>query len=120
MLLHRNALIESANVPAGGGKWSAISTKGYKYKDANGTNAGIKKIIVKSGAAGKSKALVKGKGLNLPDFDSDLPVAALDLPMVVQLRNKQNGQCWGSSFSTPKKNLLDSVQRQDPVGIDRS
>ena len=79
-----------------------------------GSNAGITKIIVKSGAAGKSKALVKGKGINLPDFDSDLPVAALDLPMVVQLRNKQNGLCWGSSFSAPKKNLLTQFNAKNP------
>ena len=58
--------------------------------------------------------------MNLPDFDSDLPVAAPDLPMVVQLRNKQNGQCWGSSFSTPEEEPVDAVQRQEPVGIARS
>ena len=107
-------------MPAGGGKWSAISTKGYKYKDTGGTNDGITKIIVKSGAAGKSKALVKGKGANLPDFDSDLPVATADLPMVVQLRNKQNGLCWGSSFSTRRRTCSTQFNAKTPVRIARS
>ena len=88
--------------------------QGLQVQGPTGSNGGITKIIVKSGAAGKSKALVKGKGMNLPDFDSDLPVAALDLPMVVQLRNKQNGLCWGSSFSTPKKNLLTQFNAKNP------
>ena len=99
------ALIEQASVPPAGGKWAAIGSKGYKYSDSGGTSAGITKIIVKSGASGKSKVLVKGKGVNLPDFDSDLPIAAPDLPLVVQLRNSQSGLCWGGSFATPKKNL---------------
>ena len=82
------------------------------------TNDGITKIIVKGGAAGKSKALVKGKGANLPDLDSDLPVANPDLPMVVQLRNKQNGLCWGSSFSDSEEEPVDSVQRQGTLRTD--
>jgi hypothetical protein len=107
-------LIEGLTVPPAGGKWSAISTKGYKYKDPGGTNAGVTKIIVKGGAQGKSKALVKGKGANLPDFDTDLPIAMGDLPMTVQLRNKSNGLCWGGSFASPKKNQLDQFNAKTP------
>ena len=107
-------LIEGLSVPPAGGKWSAISTKGYKYKDPSGTNDGVTKIIVKGGAAGKSKALVKGKGANLPDFDSDLPIAMGDLPMTVQLRNNSNGLCWGGSFASPKKNQADQFNAKTP------
>jgi hypothetical protein len=53
---------------------------------------------VKGGAAGKSKALVKGKGANLPDFDSDLPIAMGDLPLTVQLRNNST-VCAGAARS---------------------
>ena len=57
-----------------GSNWSPLGSKGYKYKDQTAAQDGITKIILKGGDAGKSKALVKGKGLNLPDFDSDLPI----------------------------------------------
>ena len=92
---------------ASGSLWAALGTKGYKYKDQGGTQDGITKVIVKGGGAGKSKALVKGKGAGLPDFDSDLPVANTDLPMIVQLRNNSTGICWEGSFSTPTKNQTD-------------
>ena len=98
-------LLQQSGVAPGSG-WAALSDKGYKYK-GTGTEDGITKIIVKGGTAGKSKALVKGKGANLPDFDSDLPIAAPDLPLIVQLRNNQTGICWQGSFATPKKNLAD-------------
>ena len=107
-------LLQGASVPPAGGKWSTVGTKGYKYNDTGAANDGITKIIVKGGAAGKSKALVKGKGANLPDFDSDLPIAAPDLPLIVQLRNNQNGICWEGSFSAPKKNLADQFNAKQP------
>jgi len=95
-------------------RWSPISTKGYKYKDKTAVNDGITKVIVKGGAAGKSKALVKGKGANLPDFDSNLPIAMGDLPLVVQLRNNASGVCLEGSFATPKKNQLDQFNAKNP------
>ncbi|MBX3024961.1 DUF11 domain-containing protein [bacterium] len=108
------ALLESAQVPPGGGRWSPVGDKGYKYSDAAGSNAGITKIIVKGGNAGKSKALVKGKGAGLPDFNSDLPVAAADLPLIVQLRNNHTGICWEGSFASPKKNQADQFNATAP------
>jgi len=106
-------LINSATIPPAGGKWAAIGTKGYKYKDTTGANDGITKVIVKGGAAGKSKALVKGKGMNLPDFDSDMPFTT-DLPLIVQLRNNSSGVCWQGSFATPKKDLADQFNAKTP------
>jgi hypothetical protein len=108
------ALLQSIEVPFSGTKWTAISTKGYKYKDPAGTEDGITKIIVKSGAAGKSKAIVKGKGMALPDFDTDLPIAMADLPLIVQLRNNGNGMCFEGTFATPKKNLLTQFNAKQP------
>jgi hypothetical protein len=108
------ALLQTANVPGDGTKWSALSDKGYKYTDSTGTASGITKIILKGGDAGKSKAIVKGKGTNLPDFDSDLPIASGDLPLLVQLRNKQTGICWGGSFATAKKNEATQFNAKTP------
>ncbi len=50
--------------------WKAISKdppdgKGYKFKEKDGNSNGVIKILLKGGDAGKSKALVKGKGANL-------------------------------------------------------
>lgn len=106
-------LIQSADVPPGGGLWSAIGTKGYKYTDSTASNDGITKIIVKGGAAGKSKALVKGKGINLPDFDGEMPFTT-DLPLIVQLRNSSSGICWQGSFASPKKDLADQFNAKTP------
>jgi len=87
-------------VPAGGtcsgaDCWKAIGGKGYKYKDPSGATDGVANILLKGGAAGKSKLLVKGKGSALP---------ALGLPfddmndVKVQLHNSDNGNCWEAIF----------------------
>ncbi|MBX3026564.1 hypothetical protein KF840_16790 [bacterium] len=107
-------LINGASIAPDAGKWAAIGSKGYKFNDVSAINDGITKIIVKGGGAGKSKALVKGKAASLPDFDSNLPVAPGDLPVIVQLRNNATGICWGSSFASPKKNQLDQFSAKTP------
>ncbi len=89
------SLIASPGVPPGMPAWSLIGSKGFKYKDKLGTEDGIQKIILKSGTAGKAKALVKGKGDNLPTI-----TPPLTLPVDVQLVNSDNGKCWGSTFDT--------------------
>jgi hypothetical protein len=74
-------------------KWSLAGSKGYKYKDTSGLAFGITKVLVKGGAAGKPKAIVKGKGINLPD---PLP---LTFPVTVQLANSSTGQCFTATYS---------------------
>jgi hypothetical protein len=108
-------LTPQVTVPPAGGKWAALSTKGYKYKDPGGANDGITKIILKGNTTpGKSKALVKGKGADLPDFDGLMPFAGGDLPVIVQLRNNSTGICWEGQFATPKKNLADQFNAKQP------
>ena len=121
MLLRRGpALIQSAERAGGRRQVVRDQHQGLQVQGRTGTNAGITKIIVKSGAAGKSKALVKGKGAE-PARLRQRPADRLrDLPLIVQLRNKQNGLCWGSSFATPKKNLSTQFNAKAPVGIARS
>lgn len=85
--------IGSAAVPPGG-NWQAISDKGYKFKDPGGTPDGVTKAILKGGAAGKAKALVKGKGAGLPD-----PLgAALPLPVVAQLVTDDSALCFEGEY----------------------
>ena len=94
-------LVAEVNVSAGGGLWSPIGSKGYKYKDKNGTQDGIQKIILKGSDQNKSKALVKGKGTDLPDLPpASNPALALDLPVTVQLINHDNGICFGGVYDS--------------------
>ncbi|MFN8642030.1 MAG: hypothetical protein U0802_10355 [Candidatus Binatia bacterium] len=57
---------------------------------------------------------MKGRGTNLPDFDSDLPIVNTDLPLIVQLRNNQSGICWEGTFANPKKNLQAQFNAKQP------
>jgi hypothetical protein len=86
-----------------GTNWTPLGTKGYKYKDASGTNDGIQKIILKGGAQNKAKCLAKGKGANLP-FESfpvpSNPALLMDPPVKVQLVNEQNGICFEGLYNT--------------------
>ena len=94
------ALVATASVQPSATLWSPIGTKGYKYKDQAGSQSGIQKIILKSGAAGKTKALVKGKGSLLPD---PLDLGPLGTNVTVQLLNHESGVCLETIFTAPKK-----------------
>jgi hypothetical protein len=92
-----NDVLESFTVPAADGKWSALGTSGYKYKDSNGTNGGLTKLLLKgSTTPGKSKVLLKGKGGNLPDPG----LANLPLPVTAQVINPDTGVCVEAVFDT--------------------
>lgn len=103
-----------ARVPAGGTCgtlpcWTG-STTGFTYSDPNAAADGVKKITLKSGAAGKARIVVKGGGdaLDTPP----LPLSQ-DPQVVVQLKNTvHNGRCWESRFSGPPK-LNDATQFKD-------
>ena len=76
-----SALIAEAAVPPDGVKWVAIADKAYKYKDNSGAADGIRKVLLKGSDRDKAKALVKGKGPNLPDPS----LGSLPLPVRAQL-----------------------------------
>lgn len=102
-----------AVLPAGAG-WTAAGGKGWKYDAASGLPNGIAKAVLKSGDAGKSKALVKGKGGDLPD--PTLPIAGGDFPLLVQLLNDETPLCLESSFASGsvKKNADDQLKLKTP------
>src|SRR6185369_1817890 len=78
---------------AAGNGWKATGS-GFTYGDPATAQDGVKKILVKAGDVGKSKALVKGKGGGL------LPLPGLPTtpPVTVQLRTS-DGTCWETVFS---------------------
>src|SRR5262249_37810335 len=92
-----------AQIPAGGicgtkPCWKAIKG-GFKYNDKLLTPDGIQQLLLKSGLAGKSKIIVKGKGDHLP-----MPTLPLTTTVTVQLKN-EDGVCGEAKYSTPIKNL---------------
>jgi cysteine-rich repeat protein len=89
------ALIASSPLPAGP-RWT-VAKGGFQYSDPAGSPGGILKARLKSGAGGKSKVVVKGKGNNLPDP----ALGSLALPVTAQLVNTNSGFCVGASFAGP-------------------
>lgn len=75
--------------------WKAAKTRGFIYKDREGTPDGLVKIVIRSGDDGKSKVVAKGKGELLPDVD--LP---LSLPVTMQMQST-NGRCWEATYFAP-------------------
>jgi hypothetical protein len=81
-------------VPADDLKWTARSPTRYSYKDATGAADGATKMILQSGEAGTARALVKGRGPNLPDP----PPGVLPLPLTVRLVNRKTNACLTASY----------------------
>jgi hypothetical protein len=84
----------AAGTCAGFPCWKTKGTTGFGYKDTDLTPHGLLKAIVKSGAAGKAKMVVKGKGTALPDL-----TPPLTLPLVVQLQRQTSGDCWEATYA---------------------
>ncbi len=75
--------------------WKSTSTTGYKFHDPASNSDGLTKALLKAGAAGKSKVLVKGKG-GLLDL-SAMPLNA-GTQVLVQLIRSDDPACWESTF----------------------
>ena len=95
--------------------WQDKNPKGWKYKDKLGSNDGVQKAQLKPGAALKSKAQVKAKGVSIP-----MPAPAqsekffeANPSVIVQLVTSE-GKCWTSEFSTAKKNSGDQYKAKGP------
>ena len=111
-----NALLAQATAPSGG-FWQALNGTppgGYRYTDHTATNGGITKAEVITGAPNTTKAVVIGKGANLP-FVS-LPLLPSQLPVTVQLvNNNATPQCWTANYANqPKKNVTKSFKVKLP------
>lgn len=69
-----------------------------KLKDRFSTPDGVRKATLKSGAAGKTKIVLKGVGQNVRE-----PGLPLGLPVRAQLQTVA-GDCWEATFATASKN----------------
>jgi haloalkane dehalogenase len=94
-------LFSEANVPADPLKWSAISTKGYKYRDRLFTESGTQSIVLRGSDADKAKIIWKGRGDALPDTpQGGLPLQAAWFPIVAQVSNSDTQICFETSFAS--------------------
>jgi hypothetical protein len=91
--------VAPAGLCAGDPCWKALGSNGYKFKDSTLAGDGLMVMILKGGAAGKSKAIVKAKDGNLP-----IPGLALDASgaVTIQLvRNDAATPCWEAIYPGP-------------------
>jgi hypothetical protein len=79
--------------------WLAKPTS-FQYSDKFLTPDGVKKTQLKEGLVdGKPKVQVQGAGIFI-----DPPALPLTLPVKVQVKNTQNGECWEAIYNTASKN----------------
>ena len=102
--------IIEAEVAPSGTLWAPAGTTGLKYKDATGVSDGVTKVILKEGALDKAKALLKGKGANLPDP----PAGPYTLPVTAQLVNSANNICFEGVYSSAIKNEAEQFKAKAP------
>lgn len=103
-------LVASSGIAAGGtcaGKpcWRAGNT-GFRYRDASAAVEGVRQVVLKAGAAGRSKIQIRSQGskLALPS----LPFAQ-DAKATVQFKSS-TGECWEAEYSP-------QAQRNQPDGF---
>jgi len=84
------AAIAEADIPPSPTLWRPEGTTGFRYRDPSRSSNGIREAILKAGRAGQAKAVVRGRGGDLPDP----PAGPLPLPVTVQLVNSVNPVCF--------------------------
>lgn len=95
-------LIFNATVPPGGSCttppcWKQTANGTYIYRDRGGAAAGITSIKLKSGVAGKSSVILRGKGVGLAASPLGLPIPTLPLPLRAQVQIS-DGACFEGTY----------------------
>lgn len=96
----RSELLPDATIriPAGP-RWAAAGSRGFGYRDRDGAAHGVQRVVLLSSDRDAAKALVKGRGPELPAIAPPLPV-----PLTVQLVNERNGSCVEATFDAADVN----------------
>lgn len=91
---------------AGGAGWVDKDPHGFNFDDKVGSQSGVRKIQLRPGSAGSSKAQVKAKGATFawPAAVGGGTFFDQDTSVTVQLINSSTATCWSSDFSTASKN----------------
>ena len=95
--LRLRATVPPGGLCAGNACWKASSTRGFKYRDRNGTAGGVQSMVLTAGTDGKARISwkAKGTGLLMPSFPLNE-----DPRVTVQLKNSA-GTCWEAVYSAP-------------------
>ncbi len=110
---------------APGSGFQAISDKGWKYADGSAAADGVKKVIQKGGAAGKSRIILSGKDASLPpEFGTLATPSPGVVGWAVRVHNEDNATCFGADFDaltdvvaiadTPGKKRIVKLKRTEP------
>ncbi len=96
---------------AAGSKWTSKGDKGWNYKDRDATPAGVAKIGLKTGEAGKSKISFQAKGVNLslPSLATATQYFELLPSLRAQLINS-DGKCWEATYVAADTKKNDAAQ----------
>jgi len=86
--------------------WKATGS-GYRFKDKMAASDGASNATLKSGAAGKSKLLLKAKGANLDLSAMPLGVSGA---LTIQLIRSDDAQCWEAVFPAASVRHDDATQ----------
>jgi hypothetical protein len=94
-----NSLVLDLDVPLGA-SWSELGAGKLKYRDPAAASDGVRSLLLKHGAEGKSQVKLSGKG-------PGLGLAALDAidrsTAISQLQNDEGG-CWSAAFGVTYDN----------------
>jgi hypothetical protein len=104
------SLISESTVPPSPTLWHIGDNGKIWYKDPTASNDAIRYVLLRSGAAGAARIVVKGRGSALPDLT--LPFTGL--PLIVQLHQDDGTPCWGSTFSTASVNTDKRLKARSP------
>ena len=90
--------------------WKRTGKNGYQFSDTAGTQGGITRVKVKSGAQGKARVEVRGEGANvsIPDLPATLPVSVQLL-----VSDGSRTECWATTFNSTTKNDPEDVRAKD-------
>ncbi len=89
--------VAAAGTCSGAPCWRA-SASGFRYKDRGAAAEGVRQLVLKAGADGRSKIQLRGQGPRLA-LPSSLPLAQ-DPKLTVQLRSS-TGTCWEATYAAP-------------------
>ena len=95
-------VVYDAGVPASAAWTARPRDQGYRYMDRTGGERGVRRVLLKTGAEGKSEIGVRAAGAAY--FRS---VFSVPTPVTAQLVNLDSGTCWQSAFTAGH------VQRSD-------
>jgi polyhydroxybutyrate depolymerase len=107
-------LLFRAEAPAGGTCgarpcWKTLAGGGFRYSDAETTPDGLRTVLLRPGAGGAAKAIVKGRGANLSNRPAGLPSLPLALPVRVQLHG-EHGECWEAAYGPAGVQVNDAAR----------